>query len=166
MLACKIRVACGGLLYKKLLRISKESIEDGQNGQMISLLSNDLTKLEFRFGFFTFLFEIPIEFLGYFIISYIEIGVSSVIGMVFLLAFTPLQGKYHFLENTLTRSHITLIEMNAAYLVKKCRELRTKNSERTDQRVQIMNEILAGIQAIKMYAWEMSFAKLVAQIRK
>lgn len=95
MLACKIRVACGGLLYQKILQISKASAEDGQNGQMISLLSNDLTKFDFRFGFFTFLFEIPIEFLAYCVICYIEIGLSAVIGMAFLLAFTPLQGKIY-----------------------------------------------------------------------
>ncbi len=41
-----------------------------------------------------------------------------------------------------------------------------QNSERTDKRVKIMSEILSGIQAIKMYAWEKSFAKLVAHIRK
>lgn len=96
MLACKIRVACGGLLYQKLFRISKASADDGQNGQMISLLSNDLTKLDFRFGFFTFLFEIPIEFLAYCVLCYIEIEWSAVIGMGFLFAFTPLQGKYFF----------------------------------------------------------------------
>lgn len=96
MIACKIRVACGGLLYQKLFRISKASEEDGQSGQMISLLSNDLTKLDFRFGFFNFLFESPIEFLAYWVICYMEIGLSAVIGMVFLLAFTPLQGEYFF----------------------------------------------------------------------
>lgn len=56
--------------------------------------------------------------------------------------------------------------MNAVYLGKKCGQLRMKNSKRTDTRVKIMNEILTGIQAIKMYAWEKSFAKLVAHIRK
>lgn len=96
LLACKIRVACGGLIYQKSLQILKASVEDGQNGQMISLLSNDLTKFDFRFGFFTFLFEIPIEFFAYFVMCYMEIGVSAVIGMVFLLAFTPLQSKYFF----------------------------------------------------------------------
>lgn len=93
MLACKIRVACGGLLYQKILRISKASAEDGQNGQMISLLSNDLAKFDYRFAFFNSLFETPLEFLAYCVICYIEIGLSAVIGMAFLLAFTPLQGK-------------------------------------------------------------------------
>ncbi|KAG4078913.1 hypothetical protein HA402_007640 [Bradysia odoriphaga] len=128
MVACKIRVACGGLLYQKSLRMTKSSVEDAQNGQMISLLSNDLTKIDFRFGFITFFFEVPMEFLAYFVICYIEIGVSAVIGMVFLLAFTPLQ----------------------VYLGKINGKTRMQNSERTDKRVKIMNEILKGIQAIKI----------------
>lgn len=41
-----------------------------------------------------------------------------------------------------------------------------ENAKRTDIRLRIMNEILLGIQVIKMYAWEKSFAKLVDQIRK
>lgn len=41
-----------------------------------------------------------------------------------------------------------------------------KTIERTDIRVKIMNEILLGIQVIKMYAWEKSFAKMVDQVRK
>ncbi|KAG4075521.1 hypothetical protein HA402_003346 [Bradysia odoriphaga] len=128
MVACKIRVACGGLLYQKSLRMTKSSVEDAQNGQMISLLSNDLSKIDFRFGFITFFFEVPMEFLAYFVICYIEIGVSAVIGMVFLLAFTPLQ----------------------VYLGKINGKTRMQNSERTDKRVKIMNEILKGIQAIKI----------------
>lgn len=52
-----------------------------------------------------------------------------------------------------------------AWIGRKSAQLRMKNSIRTDFRVKIMNEILLGIQVIKMYAWEKSFAKMVADIR-
>lgn len=52
------------------------------------------------------------------------------------------------------------------YIGKISGQLRMKNTERTDVRVKIMNEIFHGIQVIKMYAWEKSFAKLVGKIRK
>lgn len=41
-----------------------------------------------------------------------------------------------------------------------------KKAKRTDFRLKIMSELLNGVQVIKMYAWEKSFAKLVDQIRK
>lgn len=39
-------------------------------------------------------------------------------------------------------------------------------SSRTDNRIRFMNEILSGIQVIKMYAWEKSFVAMVAKLRK
>lgn len=54
----------------------------------------------------------------------------------------------------------------SAWIGKRTAQLRMKNTKRTDVRVNIMDEIILGIQVIKMYAWENSFAKLVAQIRK
>lgn len=36
----------------------------------------------------------------------------------------------------------------------------------TDSRIRIMNELVQGIQIIKMYAWERPFAKLIDKIRK
>lgn len=53
-----------------------------------------------------------------------------------------------------------------AWIAKKSARLRMETAKRTDRRVKIMNEILAGIQVIKMYAWEKSFASMVDGIRK
>lgn len=44
--------------------------------------------------------------------------------------------------------------------------LRMKVARRTDSRVGIMNEIINGIQVIKMYAWEIPFQKVVAEARR
>lgn len=74
----------------------------------------------------------------------LQIGVSAVAGVVFMLLFIPLQG----------------------YLGKKTSVLRLKTAIRTDERVRLMNEIVQGIQVIKMYAWEKPFGRLVALARE
>lgn len=45
-------------------------------------------------------------------------------------------------------------------------KLRLQVALRTDCRVGIMNEIIQGIQVIKMYAWEIPFQKVVAEARR
>lgn len=44
--------------------------------------------------------------------------------------------------------------------------LRMRVAVRTDDRVGIMNEIIQGIQVIKMYAWEIPFQNVVAEARR
>ncbi|XP_055381149.1 probable multidrug resistance-associated protein lethal(2)03659 [Condylostylus longicornis] len=140
----KIRLALSGLIYNKILKISKTATNDGLSARAITILSNDLAKFDLALGFIHDLWKGPAEalLLGY--IAYLQMGVSAVIGIGFMLSFIPLQ----------------------AWGAKKAAQYRLSTAKRTDFRVKLMNEIIQGIQVIKMYAWEKSFAYIVGETRR
>ncbi|KAM7360228.1 red dog mine isoform 2-T2 [Cochliomyia hominivorax] len=139
----KIRLALSGLIYRKCLQISKSASNDGLRGRAINILSNDLGRFDVALCFLHDIWKGPIESLIIGYLMYREIGMSAVIGVAFMLSFIPLQ----------------------AWAAKKAAYYRQKTAERTDLRVKLMNEIIQGIQVIKMYAWEKSFAKVIAEVR-
>lgn len=139
----KIRLALSGLIYRKCLQISKNASNDGLRGRAINILSSDLGRFDVALGFLHDIWKGPLESLIIGYLMYREIGISAVIGVAFMLSFIPLQ----------------------AWAAKKAAYYRQKTAERSDLRVKLMNEIIQGIQVIKMYAWEKSFARVIAEVR-
>lgn len=140
----KMRLGCAGLVYRKILKLSKATTDTGLSGRAINILSNDLGVLDSTMTYVHDAYRGPVEifFFGY--LMYQEIGISAVIGVGFMLLFLPVQ----------------------ALAAKKTASFRRRAAARTDIRVKLMNEIIQGIQVIKMYAWEKPFAAVIAKIRK
>ena len=126
------------------MKLSNKALGESTVGQMVNLLSNNTKRFELFTRFFHYLWLAPLQFFLILYLSWQSIGKATFVGAVLILLFVPFQ----------------------TWVGKKFSQLRSKTAKLTDIRLRIMNEIIKGIKVIKMYAWENSFAKLVADARK
>uniref|UniRef100_A0A8C2ZTD2 ATP binding cassette subfamily C member 12 n=1 Tax=Cyclopterus lumpus TaxID=8103 RepID=A0A8C2ZTD2_CYCLU len=106
-------------------------------GEMIGVLTNDGQKLFDAVLFGSFVVSCPVLFIVCIVYSCYILGYTALTGVSIYLIFIPLINTY--------RGKTILI---------------------TDSRVRTMNEILNSVKLIKMYAWEDSFEKKIADFRK
>lgn len=143
-LSMQMRVATCDLIYNKALRLKINSLDPTTTGHIINLMSNDVNRFDVSLIYLPFLWIGPLETFVTIYFLWQEVGVSSVIGVITLLIFIPLQ----------------------IWLASITSNIRLKTAERTDKRVNLMNEIISGLQTIKMYTWEPFFENLTKQLRK
>jgi len=100
----------------------------------------------------------------YFLWGYL--GVSSLAGLGVMVVLIPINAilssrlkKYQF-GNMKTKGGKT-----ESFMLIELVNNSTQNQIQ-DKRIRVMNEILEGIQVLKLYAWEPSFAKKVMKIRE
>ncbi|XP_011505751.1 PREDICTED: probable multidrug resistance-associated protein lethal(2)03659 [Ceratosolen solmsi marchali] len=147
-LACRMgmraRVACCSLMYRKTLRLHKSILDQTAAGQVINLMSNDVSRFDMFFQFINFMWITPIQVLLIVYIMWDSIGIILLVGIIILLLIAiPLQSIVTYTSKS----------------------LRLKIAILTDKRVQLMSELISGIKVIKMYAWEKPFSKIVDNIR-
>ncbi|GLV41553.1 uncharacterized protein CBL_06782 [Carabus blaptoides fortunei] len=141
----RCRIACCSLIYRKLLRLNRTSLGQTTAGQVVNLLSNDVSRFDMAPMFLHYIWIMPLQAAVCAYFMYNSVGVSALAGLlVITLQAVPLQG----------------------YLSRWTARMRMKIARRTDERVRLMSEIISGIQVIKMYAWEQPFEKLAQLARK
>ncbi|CRK99302.1 CLUMA_CG012571, isoform A [Clunio marinus] len=145
MVGAQMRIACSAAIYRKTLRMSKRATSQTSAGNVVNLLSNDVGRLDYGFIFIHFIWILPIQACLICYLIWREVKYAAVVGVVGLLLKTvPIQTGL---------SKVSSI-------------LRMRVAKRTDDRVSIMNELIQGIQVIKMYAWETPFRNVVKLARK
>ncbi|XP_004519652.1 multidrug resistance-associated protein 4 [Ceratitis capitata] len=145
LMGARMRIACCSLIYRKTLRLSMRSAGQTPAGYLINLLSNDVNRLDYGFIYMHWIWIMPLNAMLICYLIWLRIGWAAVVGVVGLLLKTlPVQTGFSKLAS----------------------KLRMKIAERTDARVGIMNELVQGIQVIKMYAWEKPFQAVVGEARR
>ena len=127
-----------------MLSLNRYSLEATRSGNTINLVSNDVQKIERSLNQLGMVFSAPMELsIGLGILWYF-IGWEALIGATVFFVLVAFQ----------------------ILLASKAADLRKKAATFTDERLMVMNEIIAGIRAVKMFAWEWNFIDVVRDLRK
>uniref|UniRef100_A0A673A139 ATP-binding cassette sub-family C member 5 n=1 Tax=Sphaeramia orbicularis TaxID=375764 RepID=A0A673A139_9TELE len=113
-------------------------------GEMINVVTSDGHRIFEAVLFGSFTLASPVLFIVCVIYSCYVLGYTALTGVGTYLIFIPIQ--------ILLAKLINIFKLKAIML--------------TDSRVRTVNEILSSIKLIKMYAWEESFEKKIADLRK
>jgi hypothetical protein len=89
----KIRAAITGLVYRKSLRLSRVK---GGAGEVINILSIDVTRVNDAVLNFHFLWAAFVEVLLILAIAFYEIRLSALPALAWVLILLPIQSKYFF----------------------------------------------------------------------
>jgi len=130
-------------------------------------MSNDVRRFDISFLYIPFLWIGPLQTIVITYFLWQEVGVSSVLGVITLLIFIPLQSKVNAVKtNSIIFETVIIAFGIVVWLGSKISEVRAQTAERTDKRVQLMNEIISSLQVIKMCTWEPFFTSLTQYARK
>ena len=113
-------------------------------GSIINIVSNDAKTIE--------LLGVPLLAV---LFSPLDIAIS--------LAIVWMVGSWQGLIGT---SFLVIVFAYGSVAGKKAGQLRRSAAELIDKRLQLIEEIIKGVRAMKMYAWEWNFRVLVARIRR
>ncbi|EDV26683.1 uncharacterized protein TRIADDRAFT_22330, partial [Trichoplax adhaerens] len=137
-------VLLSSAVFQKALKLSARAMAKTSVGHIVNLLANDALQLKSRFYFLHLLWISPLLIITLSVLLWQQVGVACFAGL----------GAQIFI--------LVQQSISASFLVK----FRQKYLKFADERVRIMNEIIAGMRTIKMYAWEKSFANIIKILRR
>ena len=127
-------------IYRKSLKVT---MTGSSTGSIVNLMSNDAARVTRLSSYGHNLWSSPFQITVAFIMLMLYIGPSAIVGLIVMALSVPMK----------------------KHLAKKLEQLRQKVILITDSRVRLINDVLQGIQIIKLYAWEKSFLKQILNVR-
>ena len=135
------RLMCA--LYRKVLRLSPLGLQEETTGKIVTLMSNDVNKLQDVFQLLHNIWGAPIFIIAAFAMLYDVIEWSTFIGFLCIIVAAP----FTFM------------------VAKTLFSIRLKLLKTAEGRINILSEVINGMRVIKYYAWEKSFKERAQEIR-
>ena len=124
--------------------MSQSKLAKITSGHVINLVSNDIQRLDLATQNLFASLRSPFDLVVLGILLWTLIGWQAVTGLAFALILIPYEAEM--------TGWVAKLRMQAARV--------------TDNRLAVMNEIVSGIRAVKMYAWEWPYRDAVRLIRR
>ncbi|CAG9859551.1 unnamed protein product [Phyllotreta striolata] len=140
----RVRAAVCALIYRKAIKLSKTALGETASGKIVNLLSNDVSRFDIVSIFIHHMWVAPASALFIMYFLYKEASYAGVLGILTVFLVVPLQSYTG--------------KLSAIY--------RKQTAMKTDERVRLTDEVISGVQVIKMYAWEKPFQKIINLARK
>lgn len=142
--AMQVRVACSSLLYKKALSLTLTQTRQTTVGQLVNMLSNDMSRFDHSLIFIPFLLVGPMQLIITVAILWPRLGVACLAGVCMLLIYMLLQ----------------------TFLGRLFSKLRQRTAVLSDRRIRLTNEIITQMSAVKLHVLEMFFMSLLERARQ
>ena len=131
------------MIFKKILRFNENSKHKASTGKLVSLISGELQSLERGLVIVPYAITSPVVF----IIMIILVGIYFKEAVIFgaILGFIIFALQY--------------------YAARKIKSYKYEEGAHSEKRIKIISDIINGIRTIKVYAWEIPFARLAQKFR-
>ncbi|KAG0225881.1 hypothetical protein BGW41_004479, partial [Actinomortierella wolfii] len=140
----EVRTALVSMIYRKSLKLSPDARQQSTAGEISNHMSVDSERFWEVVPMLTHWISIPFEICVALWLLYRQLGWSAMAGLGTLILISPLQGS-----------------IAAMFSKAKDRKLAAM-----DNRIRLVNEVLAGMKIVKLYGWEDSFRQKIALYRK
>ncbi|XP_072935686.1 ATP-binding cassette sub-family C member 4-like isoform X2 [Epargyreus clarus] len=140
----KMRVGVCSLIYRKALKVSLQAMSENSGGLVVNLMANDVNRFDSGPVFAHYLWIGPFETILITAYLYREMGMPAIYGTLIVIGVVPFQ----------------------VFLGTRTAHYRRETAKKSDERVRLMDEIIMGMEVIKMYTWEQSFRKIIDGVRR
>ncbi|CAG9854959.1 unnamed protein product [Phyllotreta striolata] len=144
LIGIEVRTSLCSFLFRKVLKLSPAAVSQANLGNVVTLITKDVQQIKRTIFIFNDSWVFTLTVCTTCFLLYLKIGAVSLIASGVFICAIPLEvliGKF-------------------------INKLRTETCEKTDQRLQLTQEILTAIKIIKMYAWEEFFERKIDSARR
>eukprot|EP00051_Salpingoeca_urceolata_P019849 m.293491 g.293491 ORF g.293491 m.293491 type:complete len:1641 (-) comp19492_c0_seq12:32-4954(-) len=130
-------------LLKKSVKLSPKGREDRSTGQIMNMISSDCESLQLVCTGIHAVWSSPLRIAIAIYLLYGELGPSAFVALGLLVLMMPVQKQLVGIAGRLLKTSL----------------------KATDERVKLINEVMADMQVVKCYAWEASLQKRILEMR-